>query len=69
MYDGDGRHARLWLPELSGLGDAEIHTPWEASPSTLEQAGIALGADYPRPIVDLEASQREQRAAWEQALG
>ncbi len=69
MYDGDGRHARLWLPELSGLGDAEIHTPWEASPSTLEQAGIALGADYPRPMVDLEASQREQRAAWEQALG
>ena len=68
MYDGDGRHARLWLPELSALGDAEIHTPWEAPHSVLQDAGVTLGVDYPKPMVDLEESQRTQRAAWEEAM-
>lgn len=59
MYDEDGSHARLWLPELRHLGGAEIHA--------LREADVPLGQGYPVPIVDLEASQRVQRAAWEKA--
>ncbi len=68
MYDGEGRHARLWLPELGGLPGGEVHTPWELATETLRQAGVTLGTDYPHPMVDLEASQRRQRASWEGAM-
>jgi deoxyribodipyrimidine photo-lyase len=29
-----------------------IHAPWLAPPSVLAAAGVRLGANYPRPIVD-----------------
>jgi deoxyribodipyrimidine photo-lyase len=40
------------VPELASLPDDCIHTPWEASPHILEEAGIVLGETYPFPIVD-----------------
>ncbi|QDV04968.1 Cryptochrome DASH [Planctomycetes bacterium Poly30] len=67
QYDPQGDHARLWVPEVASLRHDEIHTPWELSAARLAEAGIVLGRDYPEPIVDLETSQREQRAGWERA--
>ena len=34
------------------LGNDLIHAPWESGPIELETAGVELGRDYPRPIVD-----------------
>jgi deoxyribodipyrimidine photo-lyase len=65
-YDAGGAYVRRWCPELSNLPDKLIHQPWSAKPALLEQAGIALGRDYPEPIVDLKASREEALAAFDQ---
>ena len=51
-FDLNGHYIRRWVPELAGLDDTHIHSPWEAGPLTLAAAGVTLGVDYPEPIVD-----------------
>jgi deoxyribodipyrimidine photo-lyase len=51
-FDPQGRFIRRYLPQLARLDDMQIHAPWEAGPIELEAAGVTLGRDYPRPIVD-----------------
>ena len=51
-FDPEGKFIRRYLPQLAGLADKLIHAPWELGPIELEAAGVELGRDYPRPIVD-----------------
>ena len=51
-YDPEGAYVRRWLPELARLPTAVIHEPWLADPECLRAAGVRLGTDYPRPIID-----------------
>jgi deoxyribodipyrimidine photo-lyase len=51
-FDPEGKFIRRYLPQLARLGDDLIHAPWQAGPIELEAAGVELGRDYPRPIVD-----------------
>lgn len=51
-FDPDGVYLRKWVPELANLPNKWIHKPWEAPRQALDEAGIELGEDYPRPIVD-----------------
>ena len=50
-YDSNGDFVRLWVPELRGLKDGRIHTPWTLSKGELKSAGIVLGENYPHPII------------------
>ncbi len=61
-FDPEGKFIRRYLPQLAGLADELIHAPWELGPIELEAAGIELGRDYPRPIVD-HAEAREKTLA------
>ena len=59
-FDATGDYVRTWCPELSSLPRKHLYAPWEASAETLRQAGIELGTDYPKPIV--EHKQGRERA-------
>jgi deoxyribodipyrimidine photo-lyase len=50
-FDPHGRFIRRYLPALAGLPDGALHAPWQARPVDLAAAGVALGRDYPAPIV------------------
>ncbi len=59
-FDPHGEYIRHYVPELAALPDKYLYSPWEAPSEVLQQAGVKLGRDYPKPIVDL--SQSRQRA-------
>ena len=58
-FDPKGDYIRQWVPELKNLSDKDLHAPWEASITTLKQAGITLGDTYPRPIVDHDTARQK----------
>ena len=62
-FDTDGAYVRAYVPELAGLPNAYIHQPWEAPESVLRSAGVSLGRDYPRPIIDHRAGRERALAA------
>lgn len=51
-FDAAGDYVRRWCPELCKLPNKVLHRPFEVEPEVLKQAGLVLGRDYPRPIVD-----------------
>jgi deoxyribodipyrimidine photo-lyase len=53
------------VPELSNLPAKFIHRPWEAPADVLRAAGLELGKDYPRPVVELGASRQRALAAFD----
>jgi deoxyribodipyrimidine photo-lyase len=58
-FDPDGDYVRRFIPELGKLPNEWLHKPWLAPAEILAKAGVDLGGDYPRPIVDhVEARQR-----------
>ena len=56
-FDPDGIYTKTYAPELAKLSGKLIFAPWEASPETLSDAGIALDVDYPAPIVKHELAR------------
>ncbi|MCU0306062.1 MAG: FAD-binding domain-containing protein, partial [Thermoanaerobaculales bacterium] len=56
-FDPTGGYVARWVPELARLPANHVHAPWNAPASALAAAGVALGRDYPAPIVDLQASR------------
>lgn len=56
-FDRAGEYVRRWVPEVAGLPDKFIHSPWTAPEDERRRAGI--DGNYPDPIVD----HAEARAA------
>lgn len=64
-FDPDGTYVRTYVPELARLPTRLIHKPWEAPDLELARAGIRLGVDYPKPIVDHAAARERALRAFE----
>jgi len=57
-FDPAGRYVRRFVPELAKLPDKYIHRPWETPDAVLRGAGVSLGRDYPRPVVEHGAGRQ-----------
>lgn len=63
-FDPKGEYIRCYVPELRKLSDKAIHDPSAAKTEELERAGVVLGKDYPRAMVDLKQSRARALEAY-----
>lgn len=64
QFDADGTYVRRWLPVLQNLPDKYLHAPWTAPDAVLRDAGVKLGENYPKPIVDHAAARARALAGY-----
>ncbi|EGF31136.1 Deoxyribodipyrimidine photolyase [Oxalobacteraceae bacterium IMCC9480] len=60
--DPKGIFVRRWLPALRAVPDAYIFTPWTMPPAVQTACGVAIGSDYPAPLVDHLDAARQARS-------
>ena len=53
-FDPSGDYIKRWLPHLGSVPPKSIHTLFELSENELNQMSIALGTNYPKPILRIE---------------
>jgi deoxyribodipyrimidine photo-lyase len=58
-FDAEGKFIRRYLPQLAKLSNKAIHAPWRAKAEELKSAKVALGQNYPLPIVDHDSARKE----------
>lgn len=63
-FDPEGKFIRRYLPQLGNLSDKDIHAPWLAPSLVLGSAGVRLGVDYPKPVVDHDQARKETLARY-----
>ncbi len=64
-FDAGGDYIRQYCPELKNVPDKYLCKPWDAPEDVLKRAGVVLGRDYPRPIVDVKASRERALEAFQ----
>ena len=64
-FDSDGEYTKRFVPELKGMPNKYLFNPWDAPKEVLNKAGITLGKDYPKPIVDIKLSRLRALEAYQ----
>lgn len=64
-FDPDGEYVRTHIPELEHLPKKFVHHPWDAPEDVLKKAGVHLGENYPKPIIDRKFSRMRALEAFE----
>lgn len=68
-FDTNGEYTKRFVPELAALPNKFLFKPWEAPPLILKAAGIELGKNYPKPIVEMTASRDAALLAYKVVSG
>lgn len=68
-FDPRGDYVRKWVPELAAMPADFTHRPWEAPPAVLSMSGVALGANYPHPVVDHATARDRALRAFQEIRG
>ena len=68
-FDPDACYIKKYIPELAKLPTKYAFAPWEAPKEILEYANVELGTNYPKPIVELQASRDGALEAYEKVKG
>jgi len=68
-FDADGVYVRRWVPELAGLPDEYIHTPWDAPREALHFAKVRLGRTYPARVIEHAAGRQKALEALRSVKG
>ena len=63
-FDSNGDYVKKYLPELNNIPSAQVHAPWQLDISEQKKYKCIIGADYPKPIVDLSISRNEALEAF-----
>lgn len=63
-FDPQGRFIRKYLPQLAALPDKYLHAPWTAPEDVLAAAGVRLGDNYPRPLVQHDVARIQTLARY-----
>ena len=61
-YDPEAAFITHWLPELAGLPPAKAREPYRMTEAEQERYGVAIGRDYPAPLVDYDRVTGRLRA-------
>ena len=59
--DPDGTFIRQWIPELAGVPLTALAEPHRMPPMLQQMYGVAIGRDYPLPMVDNVLAMRAAR--------
>jgi deoxyribodipyrimidine photo-lyase len=60
-HDPEGTYVRRYVPELRELPTEHLARPERTPLAVQDEAGVHVGEDYPRPVVDFEARADETR--------
>lgn len=64
-FDETGAYVKKWCPELARLPRKFLYSPWNAPELVLKEAGVELGDNYPRPIIDHKEGRERALKAYE----
>ncbi|MFA7272876.1 MAG: deoxyribodipyrimidine photo-lyase [Crocinitomicaceae bacterium] len=60
-HDPMGVFIKKWVPELANVPLEFIHEPWKMTALDQQFCGVALGKEYPFPLVDLATSAQSAK--------
>ncbi len=62
--DKEGEYIKKWCPELASLTNKTVHNPSEVDSKILKTAGITLGKEYPKILIDHTKARDRAMLEW-----
>jgi deoxyribodipyrimidine photo-lyase len=63
-FDKEGEYIKKWCPELKALTKKTVHNPSEVDSKILKIAGITLGKEYPKLLIDHSKARDRAMVEW-----